>query len=52
MNHLSYPRKFLLISILFLAPLSLAMYFLLHELGDRIEFTIPMKRSLARITMI
>jgi PAS domain S-box-containing protein len=39
MNRLTYPRKFLLISLLFLAPLSLAMYFLLHELGDRIEFT-------------
>src|SRR5207248_1098811 len=39
MNRLTYPRKFLLISVLFLAALGLIMYFLLNELGERIDFT-------------
>jgi PAS domain S-box-containing protein len=39
MNRLTYPRKFLLISLLFLVPLALVMYFLVYELTDRIDFT-------------
>src|SRR5687768_14642203 len=39
MNRLTYPRKFFLISVFFLAPLALVMYFLILELGDRIDFT-------------
>src|SRR5262245_12145957 len=40
MNRLSYPRKFLLISVFFLAALALVMYFLLLEVNERIEFTV------------
>jgi len=40
MNRLTYPRKFLLISVFFLAALGLIMYFLLLELGERIDFTV------------
>ena len=40
MNRLSYPRKFLLISVFFLAALALVMYFLLLEVGERIDFTV------------
>ncbi|HZE97972.1 MAG TPA: PAS domain-containing protein, partial [Planctomycetota bacterium] len=40
MNRLTYPRKFLLISVFFLANLTVVMYFLVHELGDRIDFTV------------
>ena len=39
MNRLTYPRKFFLISVLFLAALSLVMYFLHLEYGERIDFT-------------
>jgi PAS domain S-box-containing protein len=39
MNRLTYPRKFFLISLFFLAPLALVMFFLLQELGERIDFT-------------
>src|SRR5436190_2657504 len=39
MNRLTYPRKFLLISVLFLAALGLVMYFMLVEFGKSIEFT-------------
>ncbi|HEX7901895.1 MAG TPA: response regulator [Planctomycetota bacterium] len=39
MNRLSYPKKFLLISLCFAAPLAVTLVFLLSELGDRIEFT-------------
>ncbi len=38
MNRLTYPRKFLLISILFVLPLGLVMYFLTTEINDRIGF--------------
>ena len=40
MNRLTYPRKFFLISLFFLAPLALVMAFLLQELGERIDFTV------------
>jgi len=39
MNRLTYPRKFLLISVLFLAALGLVMYFMLVEFGKSIDFT-------------
>jgi signal transduction histidine kinase/CheY-like chemotaxis protein/HPt (histidine-containing phosphotransfer) domain-containing protein len=39
MNHLSYPRKFALVSLLFVLPLGLVMYLLISEIDDRIEFT-------------
>ena len=39
MNRLSYPRKFALISLLFVLPLALVMYLLLSEIDDRIDFT-------------
>jgi len=39
MNRLNYPRKFLLISLLFVLPLALVMNFLISELDSRIEFT-------------
>jgi PAS domain S-box-containing protein len=39
MNRLTYPRKFFLISVFFLVPLALVMYFLFLELGERIDFT-------------
>ena len=39
MNRLSYPKKFLLISLCFAAPLAVTLVFLLSELGDRIDFT-------------
>ena len=39
MNRLTYPRKFLLISVFFLAALALILYFLHIELGERIDFT-------------
>ena len=38
MNRLSYPRKFALISLLFVLPLALVMYILLSEIDDRIAF--------------
>src|SRR5215813_1385261 len=38
MNRLKYPRKFALISLLFILPLALVMYFLLSEMNDRIDF--------------
>ena len=40
MNRLTYPRKFVLISVFFLANLTLVMYFLVNEFNDRIEFTV------------
>lgn len=39
MNRLTYREKFLLISVLFAAPLALVMNLLISELGDRGEFT-------------
>ncbi|MBD2176933.1 SpoIIE family protein phosphatase [Pseudanabaena sp. FACHB-1998] len=39
MNHLKYPQKFLVISLLFVLPLALVMNFLITELDSRIEFT-------------
>jgi PAS domain S-box-containing protein len=39
MNRLSYPRKFVLISVLFLAALGVVMSFMLLEFGKNIEFT-------------
>ena len=38
MNRLTYPQKFVLISLLFALPLALVMYFLISEINDRIEF--------------
>ena len=38
MNQLTYPRKFAVISLLFALPLGLAMYSLIMEMNDRIEF--------------
>ncbi|MGH8480701.1 MAG: HAMP domain-containing protein, partial [Gammaproteobacteria bacterium] len=38
MNHLSYPQKFLLISTVFILPLSLLLYFFVKEVDDRIDF--------------
>jgi PAS domain S-box-containing protein len=39
MNRLTYPRKFLLISVLFLGLLALIMYFLVLQLDESIDFT-------------
>jgi signal transduction histidine kinase/DNA-binding response OmpR family regulator len=39
MRRLTYPRKFALISFLFVLPLALVMYWLLAELHERIAFT-------------
>lgn len=39
MNRLTYREKFLLISVLFAAPLALVMNFLISELADRGDFT-------------
>jgi HAMP domain-containing protein len=39
MNHLTYPQKFLLISLLFILPLILVMYLLLTELSLQREFS-------------
>ena len=39
MNRLTYPQKFLLISLLFILPLVLVMYLLLTELSLRREFS-------------
>ena len=38
MNRLSYPQKFLLISILFALPLGVVMYLLVTEINERVEF--------------
>ena len=38
MNCLTYPRKFLLISFLFILPLSLVLYFLISEINTNIAF--------------
>jgi signal transduction histidine kinase/DNA-binding response OmpR family regulator len=38
MNRLTYPQKFVLISLLFALPLALVMYLLISEINDRIEF--------------
>src|SRR6185295_9014266 len=40
MNRLTYPRKFLLISVLFLGLLALIMYFLVQQLDESIDFTV------------
>jgi len=37
MDRLTYPRKFLLISVLFGIPLALATYFLFGEINDSLE---------------
>ncbi len=39
MNRLKYPQKFLLISVVFSAPLVLMLYLLLTEIRTRIDFT-------------
>lgn len=39
MNRLTYPQKFLLISLIFVLPLVLLTQLLLFQLGDRIEFS-------------
>jgi PAS domain S-box-containing protein len=39
MNRLKYPRKLALISLLFVLPLGLVLYFLTSELTDRMEFS-------------
>ena len=38
MDRLTYPRKFVLISVLFALPLAVVMYLLISEINDRIEF--------------
>ncbi len=38
MNRLKYPQKFALISLVFILPLSLVMYFLFSEVQSRIDF--------------
>ncbi|MGH8609014.1 MAG: hypothetical protein ACREX9_16860, partial [Gammaproteobacteria bacterium] len=38
MNHLSYSQKFVLISTVFILPLSLLLYFFVKEVDDRIDF--------------
>jgi PAS domain S-box-containing protein len=38
MNHLKYPQKFVLISILFVLPLALVMTLLIREMNSRIDF--------------
>lgn len=38
LNRLRYPRKFFLIGVLFLTPLLLMGYFLIHEVSQRIAF--------------
>jgi signal transduction histidine kinase/DNA-binding response OmpR family regulator/HAMP domain-containing protein len=38
MNRLTYPQKFVLISLLFALPLAFVMYLLISEINDRIEF--------------
>lgn len=37
-NKLKYPQKFLLISCIFIIPLSLMMYLLISEVQNRIDF--------------
>src|SRR4029453_14964780 len=39
MDRLTYPRKFMLISVLFALPLAVVMYLLVSEINDRIEFS-------------
>jgi hypothetical protein len=60
MNRLSYPRKFLLISLLFVLPLALVVYLLFSEIGEQIEFArketkgirylAPVRRLLGHVT--
>src|SRR4051794_36051881 len=38
MNRLTYPRKFALVSLLFVTPLALVMGLLISEIDARIEF--------------
>ncbi|MGE5027222.1 MAG: ATP-binding protein, partial [Betaproteobacteria bacterium] len=38
MNRLTYPRKAMLISLIFIMPLVMVMYLLLGEINDRIQF--------------
>ncbi len=38
MDRLTYPRKFALVSLLFVLPLAAVLYFLLAEINDGIEF--------------
>jgi hypothetical protein len=38
MNHLSYPQKFTLISLLFVLPLALVLFLLVSEIENGIEF--------------
>ncbi len=37
-NKIKYPQKFLLISFIFIIPLSLMMYLLISEVQTRIDF--------------
>ena len=46
MDRLTYPRKFLLISVLFGIPLALATYFLFGEINDSLEIARPVPASL------
>jgi serine phosphatase RsbU (regulator of sigma subunit) len=39
MNRLKYPKKFALISSIFIMPLSLMMYLLLYEINTKVDFT-------------
>ena len=38
LDRLKYPQKFALISLLFILPLAVVMYFLISEINDRIDF--------------
>src|SRR5207244_61450 len=39
MNRLKYPQKFVLITLLLVAPLALVMYFLISEINARVDFS-------------
>jgi phosphoserine phosphatase RsbU/P len=49
MNRLTYPQKFLLISLLFILPLVLVMYLLLSELSLQREFS---QKELLQISIL
>ncbi|OIP72311.1 MAG: hypothetical protein AUK43_03610 [Oscillatoriales cyanobacterium CG2_30_40_61] len=42
-NKLKYPQKFILISFIFIIPLSLMMYLLISEVQSRIDFAVHEK---------
>ena len=52
MNRLRYPRKFVLISLLFAAPLGLTLYLWLAELQQRISFAEKERAGLAYVSAV